>query len=240
MEKLYSSAAVASGIFGILGITLAYITGFHNKKGALSFNRQHPFITVSGAMHYCSKIVVVPILILSGLFSMIFYYNTQIKINGLLTCLMLGFTCSLMWFIANCDCFATHYDSCCPAAIAAGTCTVEKINKQFKDDILDQPVCCNGPSCTKEKNIYMNRRHMTIAIVITTLCIVIMMTNYIYICRHFSMKKRFSYITIVGLFFTFLIGVGISSLYNKQMMFGLLEALLIPTFYASIIVIGTR
>jgi hypothetical protein len=173
-------------------IIAAYATGFTNSvSNMVPPWKSDPFFSLSSAMHFGNKTVVIPLLLLGGgLLTFSFLHTNSARKsrwkNRANALLILVFALSLVsvMFKPNlygCDCTMANLEPCCTGKRVPGECTYENLDPKFsKSPTLGDPVCCNQPICTEKHNTYMAHRHGVITVLIALSSLTFMLLNKSY------------------------------------------------------------
>ena len=182
-----SSVLNASAVFALVGLLSAYIVGFYNPvSNMVPPWKQNPFFSISSAMHFGEKAITLPLFALAVLgFTFVFYKRLPPNLATLNTVTVAAiFTIlgSLMFKknIYGCDCSMAKLESCCNENVETGKCKIDNLKLKFQQyslDDLQDPVCCNGPNCTTEKNKSMAARHSHLSMAIAALAFIFMILN---------------------------------------------------------------
>lgn len=175
---------------GLLSLALAYYTGWKNKYSKLEITKEYSLASVSTAMHFCNKPLIISLMAVSyfsALFVFMRYPHGYILAISAFA-IYIGLI-SLMFLIDNCDCSGTRYPTCCKPKdgvdmTSAGQCTVDDLATAPTEKIGQPGGCCNPPWCTKEENDKMGKTHMTIAI-----GIMIMSVLFVWLLYYLSQKS---------------------------------------------------
>jgi hypothetical protein len=188
------SALNLSAISALVGLLSAYIVGFYfNPDSNMVVPwKTNPFFSISSAMHFGKKGITLPLFIASVVgFTFVFYKTLPpplATLNTFLTAAIFTILGSLMYTenIYGCDCSMAKLDSCCTkdgtkdgkAILKPGECTPNLLRPKFKEKTdLQDPLCCNGPSCTSDKDKAMGKRHSRLSMAIAALAFIFMILN---------------------------------------------------------------
>jgi hypothetical protein len=190
-QKVAQDVLNVSALSALAGLLLAYLTGFQNPvSNMVAPWKKNPFFSISSAMHFGKKGITLPLFFASVVgFTFVFYNTlspTKATLNTVLTAAIFTILGSLM-FKKNtygCDCSMANLPSCCQDknrdVTTTGKCNTKKLRDEFQNldsESLQDPVCCNGPRCTSEKNNAMAKRHSRLSMAIAALAFLFMILN---------------------------------------------------------------
>lgn len=184
--KVVNNVLNLSTLSALAGLLSAYVVGFYfNPVSNMVVPwKKNPFFSISSAMHFGKKGITLPLFFASVVGFTFVFYNTlspmKATLNTVLTAAIFTILGSLM-FKKNtygCDCTMANLKSCCKNT--TGVCTKENLRDEFKNldsESLQDPVCCNGPSCTAAINKAMAARHSHLSIAIAASAFLFMILN---------------------------------------------------------------
>jgi len=258
MNLEYYNIGVIGIIILILGYILAYVTSLWNKSSTISFNLQQPHFSISQAMHFGNKKLItstflIGSLIVCGSFLIKAYKSNQYILQIINICLFMGvflllISLSFMKNVYTCDCKeGAILPTCCYDSLdnngneqgnitKTGDCTYDKVKTIFKHTDLGDPICCNPPSCTPSKNLFMSKNHMIRAYIISILIILFVIINGISFKNHTLVaNKTILLLALIG-------GLGALFAYwdrpgdKYKLVFGICESISIPLFLIIVII----
>lgn len=193
-------AKYGATIVGISALIMAYITGFFNKNGKLMITKTYSLASVSAALHFCNKPLIIGMMSLSYILLLKVLFKLQTKhtyffaVLGLAIYVMI---LSLVFFIDNCDCSGTEYKTCCTPTkdvdmMGAGECTAADLRPGTGEigQAVGDSGCCNPPWCTADRNKQMGHKHLAIALAAMGLALVFVVMIYNFYHKSWSPLKR--------------------------------------------------